>query len=209
MNSDPTKVIVTGDGLKFGVFGEEIKAVIDTRGAGAGELTANCTGPQKVAFCEFFDHKDGTFTVYVKPQEPGKHVLQIRYNGEHVPGSPFVVKISGPPDASKVKIAGPGIYDGVLSTFKSRFACDTKGAGAGQLTVRIRGPKGFFSYTLFLFFDLLKSINFVFCHIGGFRVEMQRENPKDRTILCKYDPTEVINFFSDNSICTYNVTVLS
>ncbi|KAL1437061.1 hypothetical protein MTO96_049064 [Rhipicephalus appendiculatus] len=41
-----------------------------------------------------------------------------------------------------------------------------RGAGAGQLTVRIRGPK------------------------GAFRVEMQRESQKDRTILCKYDPTE-------------------
>ena len=40
------------------------------------------------------------------------------------------------------------------------------GAGAGQLTVRIRGPK------------------------GAFRVEMQRESQKDRTILCKYEPTE-------------------
>ena len=25
---------------------------------------------------------------------------------------------------------------------------------------------------------------------GAFRVEMQRENQKDRTIVCKYDPTE-------------------
>jgi len=26
--------------------------------------------------------------------------------------------------------------------------------------------------------------------IGAFRVEMQRESQKDRTILCKFDPTE-------------------
>ena len=26
---------------------------------------------------------------------------------------------------------------------------------------------------------------------GAFRVEMQRESQKDRTILCRYDPTEV------------------
>ena len=50
--------------------------------------------------------------------------------------------------------------------YQSRFICDTRGAGAGQLTVRIRGPK------------------------GAFRVEMQRESQKDRTILCKYEPTE-------------------
>ena len=28
------------------------------------------------------------------------------------------------------------------------------------------------------------------CLTGAFRVEMQRESQKDRTILCKYEPTE-------------------
>lgn len=142
MNSDPSKVIVSGDGIKMGVIGQDIKALIDTRRAGPGELTAHCMGQQKVAFCEFFDHKDGTFTLFVKPQESGKHVLQIKYNDEHVPGSPFIIKIAGPPDATKVRVFGPGICYGVLNKFKSKFICETKGAGAGQLTVRIRGPKG-------------------------------------------------------------------
>lgn len=61
----------------------------------------------------------------------------------------------------QVRVYGPGIEHGVLATFQSRFICDTRGAGAGQLTVRVRGPK------------------------GAFRVEMQRESQKDRTILCK------------------------
>lgn len=65
-----------------------------------------------------------------------------------------------------MRVYGPGIEPGVLAVYQSRFICDTRGAGAGQLTVRIRGPK------------------------GAFRVEMQRESQKDRTILCKYDPTE-------------------
>ncbi len=29
---------------------------------------------------------------------------------------------------------------------------------------------------------------------GAFRVEMQRESQKDRTILCRYDPTEVNDY---------------
>lgn len=168
MTTDPAKVVVSGEGIKSGVYGQEIKAIIDTRRAGPGELTAHCMGPLKVAYCEFFDHKDGTFTLFVKPQEPGKHLLQIKYNDEHVPGSPFVLRVAGPPDASKVKVFGPGICHGVLNKYESRFVCETKGAGAGQLTVRIRGPK------------------------GAFRVEMQRESQKDRTIYCKFDPTEVL-----------------
>lgn len=62
--------------------------------------------------------------------------------GQHVPGSPYSLRVAGSPDASKVRVFGPGIEHGVLATFQSRFICDTRGAGAGQLTVRIRGPKG-------------------------------------------------------------------
>ncbi|CAL1298214.1 unnamed protein product, partial [Larinioides sclopetarius] len=167
---DSQKVACSGDGLRGGTVGKEIKAFIDTRKAGPGELTAHCMGPHKVAYCELVDHRDGTFTLYLKPQEGGRHVLTVKYGGEHVPGSPFTLRVAGAPDASKVRVYGPGIEPGVLATYQSRFICDTRGAGAGQLTVRIRGPK------------------------GAFRVEMQRESQKDRTILCKYDPTEPGNY---------------
>ena len=58
------------------------------------------------------------------------------------PGSPFVFRVSAQPDASKVRVSGPGVEDGILATFQSRFIVETRGAGAGQLMVRIRGPKG-------------------------------------------------------------------
>lgn len=158
---DASKVKCSGEGLRHGIVGQQIKSWIDTRRAGPGELTAHCTGPKKVAYCELYDHGDATFTLNIKPQEPGRHLLTIKYGGQHVNGSPFALRLVGSPDASKVKVYGPGIEHGVLATFQSRFICDTRGAGAGQLTVRVRGPK------------------------GAFRVEMQRESQKDRTILCK------------------------
>lgn len=74
--------------------------------------------------------------------------------GEDVPGSPFTVRVSGAPDASKVRVYGPGIEHGVLAIFQSRFICDTRGAGAGQLTVRVRGPKGKGQNTLSHFLNL-------------------------------------------------------
>ncbi|XP_047523197.1 filamin-A isoform X1 [Pieris napi] len=165
-SGDASKVVCSGAGLTGGVVGRDIRSWIDTRRAGPGELTAHCSGPNKVAYCELYEHGDGTFTLNVKPAEAGKHVLSVQFAGEHVPGSPFTLKVAGAPDPSKVRVYGPGIEAGVLATFQSRFICDTRGAGAGQLTVRVRGPK------------------------GAFRVEMQRENQKDRTILCKFSPTE-------------------
>jgi filamin len=105
-------------------------------------------------------------TISFVPEVAGKHVLSVRYAGQHVPGSPFELQVGNAPDASKVKVHGPGVEHGVLPLYQSRFVCDTQGAGGGQLTVRIRGPK------------------------GAFRVEMARDSSKDRSIMCKYDPTE-------------------
>lgn len=96
------QVLCSGEGLRQGVVGREIRSWIDTRRAGPGELTAHCTGPRKVAYCELYDHGDATFTLNVKPQEPGRHALTVKYAGQHVPGSPFVLKVAGAPDASKV-----------------------------------------------------------------------------------------------------------
>ena len=185
--SNASKVVCSGEGLRQGTMGKEIKCMIDTRSvgkyfrlhkskisvtrycrsAGQDELTIKCEGPQgKKALSELNDHRDGRFTLYVRPQEVGRHQLTVQYGGHHVPGSPFSLRVSGAPDPGKVRVYGPGVEHGVLARYQSRFICDTRGAGAGQLTVRIRGPK------------------------GAFRVEMQRESQKDRTILCKYEPTE-------------------
>ncbi|CAF4475481.1 unnamed protein product, partial [Rotaria magnacalcarata] len=139
---------------------------IDTRAAMPGELTVYCHGINTTAICRLVDHRDGTCTLSMKPEEIGRHILTIKYNGEHIPGSPYIIKVISPPDASKVNVFGPGIEHGILSTFQSHFICDTKGAGAGQLTVKVRGPK------------------------GAFRVEMERQHSQDRTIICRYNPTE-------------------
>ncbi|XP_050389012.1 filamin-B isoform X3 [Patella vulgata] len=162
----PNRVEVSGEGLKGGMMGDDIDVRIDTRKAGPGELTAYCMGPTNVAFCELQDNHDGRYNLRIKPQETGRHVLQIKYGGEHVLGSPYAFRISAQPDASKVRVSGPGVEHGILATFQSRFIVETRGAGQGQLTVRIRGPK------------------------GAFQVEMYRDSQKDRTILCRYDPAE-------------------
>ncbi|XP_022709435.1 filamin-A-like isoform X1 [Varroa jacobsoni] len=163
---DAQRVVCSGEGLTGGIVGKPMKAFLDTRAGGPGELSAHCLGPSKMARCELISHGDGTFELLVTPLESGKHMLSIKYGGQHVPGSPFTIRVAGAPDASRVRVYGPGIEAGVLALYQSRFVCDTRGAGAGQLTVRVRGPK------------------------GAFRVEMARESTKDRTILCKYDPTE-------------------
>ncbi|CAG9538606.1 unnamed protein product [Cercopithifilaria johnstoni] len=159
-------IVIDENTLKMGIVNEDVKTIIDTRKAGPGQLSAQCMGPTKHAYCDLYDLRDGTYTLSIRPSEIGKHTLVVKYSDEHVPGSPFTFNVSYPPDASKVRVYGPGIEHGILSTFKSNFIVETKGAGAGQLTVRVRGPK------------------------GAFNVEMQREKKQERTIHCKYEPKE-------------------
>ncbi len=173
---DTSKIKISKEFFKNFVLGAEIHAVINAKEAGTSnaldEIYAQCTGPTKKIKCEILDQKDGTFFLKIKPEELGKHLIDVKFNQESVPGSPFSLRVSAPPDPSKVRVIGPGICHGVLDRFESKFYCNTKGAGCGQLSVRIRGPK------------------------GAFRVDMQRKDEKDRTIMCKYDPKEVILFFS-------------
>lgn len=76
--SDASKVICSGDGLLHGVEGgDPMECFIDTQRAGPGELTAHCSGPSKVAYCELYDRRDGTYVLKIRPQETGRHVLQV------------------------------------------------------------------------------------------------------------------------------------
>lgn len=83
VNGSPFKVIadsstlpadlitVDGSTLKIGIVNEEMKTLIDTRRAGPGQLSANCMGPVKPAYCELYDHRDGTYTLNIRPSEVG------------------------------------------------------------------------------------------------------------------------------------------
>jgi filamin len=161
---DSSKIIINKEDLKSSIFGEEIKTLIDVRKAGSGKLAANCVPS---APCEFFNLKNGTYMLKIKPQQAGKHILHIKYNDVYLPDFPMAIKVSLPPDASKIKVIGPGINHGVINEFQSSFVCETKGAGVGELSVRIKGPK------------------------GAFKVDMERYEKRDRSILCNYDPLEV------------------
>jgi len=59
-----------------------------------------------------------------------------------VVGSPFNFKVTSPTDASKVRVSGAGLQSGLLATFQSEMLIETRGAGPGRLTFRVRGPKG-------------------------------------------------------------------
>ena len=70
---------------------------------------------------------------------PGKHTLEITYEGIPVPGSPYKVQAVRGSDHTKCKAYGPGLNGGYTHV-TNQFTVETKGAGTGGLALAIEGP---------------------------------------------------------------------
>lgn len=84
------------------------------------------------------DNRDGTVSIKYDPREEGLHELSVKYNGEHVQGSPFKFHVDSI-SSGYVTAYGPGLTHGV-SGEPSNFTISTKGAGAGGLSMAVEGP---------------------------------------------------------------------
>lgn len=84
------------------------------------------------------DNRDGTVSVKYDPREEGLHELAVKYNGEHVQGSPFKFHVDSI-TSGYVTAYGSGLTHGV-SGEPAEFIISTKGAGAGGLSMAVEGP---------------------------------------------------------------------
>ncbi|GFN79028.1 filamin-a [Plakobranchus ocellatus] len=164
---DPRKVKVKGSALGGGVAGQEWTLLVDTAQAGPGDVAATLyDDTEEMVTCKIAEQDSGQFLLSLLPVKIGLYTLHVTYDNSHVGGSPFSLYAGSAPDPTQVRVFGPGIEDGIVGEFESRFLVETQGAGAGQLAVKIRGPR------------------------GAFKVEMRRETETERTINCRYDPSE-------------------
>ncbi|XP_046683134.1 filamin-A isoform X3 [Homalodisca vitripennis] len=84
------------------------------------------------------DNRDGTVCIKYDPREEGLHELSVKYNGEHVQGSPFKFHVDSI-SSGYVTAYGPGLTHGV-SGEPGNFTISTKGAGSGGLSMAVEGP---------------------------------------------------------------------
>lgn len=91
---DASKVKITGKSLSEGQTHKENQFTIDTRDAGYGGLSLSIEGPSK-ADIQCKDNEDGTLTIGYTPTEPGYYIINLKFADNHVPGSPFTVKVTG------------------------------------------------------------------------------------------------------------------
>ncbi|CAG5093928.1 Similar to cher: Filamin-A (Drosophila melanogaster) [Cotesia congregata] len=84
------------------------------------------------------DNHDGTVSIKYDPREEGLHEVYVKFNGEHVQGSPFKFHVDSL-SSGYVTAYGPGLIYGVCGE-PGNFTISTKGAGAGGLSLAVEGP---------------------------------------------------------------------
>ncbi|XP_053718005.1 filamin-C isoform X3 [Synchiropus splendidus] len=135
------KVQVQGLNSKVDV-GKDQEFSISTSGAGGqGQLDVKILSPSRRPIpCKLESGvANDVYTVKYIPPEEGTYRVDISYDGNPVPGSPFAVEGLMPPDPSKVRAFGPGLQGGTVGK-PAPFAIDTKGAGTGGLGLTVEGP---------------------------------------------------------------------
>ncbi|XP_023206075.1 filamin-C isoform X3 [Xiphophorus maculatus] len=138
---DLSKVKVQGFNNKVDV-GVDQDFSVTTRGAGGqGKLDVKITSPSHHPIPSKLESgtANEVHTVKYIPTEEGPYRVDISYDGNPVPGSPFTVEGVMPPDPSKVRAYGPGLQGGLVGK-PAPFAIDTKGAGTGGLGLTVEGP---------------------------------------------------------------------
>uniref|UniRef100_A0A8B9EF24 Filamin C n=1 Tax=Anser cygnoides TaxID=8845 RepID=A0A8B9EF24_ANSCY len=106
------------------------------------ELTAQVLSPSGKLFdAEVLEGGDSTYSVRFVPQEMGPHTVNVKYRGQHVPGSPFQFTVGplGEGGAHKVRAGGTGLERGVAGV-PAEFSIWTREAGAGGLSIAVEGP---------------------------------------------------------------------
>uniref|UniRef100_A0A4W6F0Q2 Filamin C n=1 Tax=Lates calcarifer TaxID=8187 RepID=A0A4W6F0Q2_LATCA len=110
--------------------------------SGSQSMTAQVTSPSgKTVDADIMDGGSSTYSVRFIPQEIGPHTVNVKYRGQHVPGSPFQFTVGpmGEGGAHKVRAGGPGLERGVAGA-PSEFSIWTREAGAGGLSIAVEGP---------------------------------------------------------------------
>ena len=136
----PIMVKVTGQGVeKDGpIVHTETQFTVDTTNAGYGPLRVTITGPDEDDVQPSISHEDGIYTYKYTPSQKGEHAISVKWCGEPVPGSPYMVHVAKLP----YKVSGPGVSgDDLHATAPAELWVDALRPGTKPL-IKVSGPKG-------------------------------------------------------------------
>ncbi|XP_065679926.1 filamin-B isoform X2 [Hydra vulgaris] len=146
LEGDPSKVTAHGQGLKGGVSSKPAEFTVNALDAGSGALALSIDGPAKVKM-NCVEQDDGTYKVIYNPTVCGTYEISIRFAGQHIPNSPYKVRIVESEDeidavfgdASKCTSNGSGLHRANVGK-PATFTVDASNAGRGSIMVGVEGP---------------------------------------------------------------------
>ena len=88
-----------------------------------------CVGNVDQAAVVYNDDRNMTYSCSYTPTVEGQYTVSVRFAGQDIPKSPFIVGVKGKAgDPSKVTASGPGLHqNGVVENQKTHFEVFTKG----------------------------------------------------------------------------------
>uniref|UniRef100_A0A3B5BCJ8 Filamin B n=1 Tax=Stegastes partitus TaxID=144197 RepID=A0A3B5BCJ8_9TELE len=108
-----------------------------------GKMDAQVHSPSgAVQKCVVSELERDKYAVRFIPRENGVHTIDVKFNGSHIPGSPFQVRVGEPGqtgEPSLVSAYGAGLERGTTGN-QSEFIINNTKAGPGALAVTIEGP---------------------------------------------------------------------
>ncbi|GAA48860.1 filamin-C [Clonorchis sinensis] len=153
---DPSQVQCYGPGLESGLLraGWPAYFTVDTKKAGDAKLQVRYTPkpggetrsahiqPLGAAAGKDLSQPQHYHKITYTPEAEGLCHIEVLYDGEHVPGSPFLVQIRKSCEPERVRVLGPGVDGPVLASLPATFTVDARDAGMGDLTLGLTDPRG-------------------------------------------------------------------
>ena len=138
--TDASKCVASGPGLEAQGVRVDIptKFEVRTKEAGQGELEVNIIGPDNHRIAYECHSAPYIYDYTYEAKVPGMYKADIRFAGEHIPGSPFPIAVT---DTNKVRITGPGMNGEFLPVNEPlEYFVDARGAGPGKVKCSVQGP---------------------------------------------------------------------
>ena len=93
---DPSMCVASGQGLVRSTVGTTASFEVAARGAGNGTISASIRGPTRSILLMEVGSENSTYYYEYDPEEAGTYVIEIKWSGFSIPGSPFQVQTDAP-----------------------------------------------------------------------------------------------------------------
>lgn len=168
--SDPSRCIASGPGLSGGKLGQQTSFTVSTIGAGPGSLDTSIFGPSGTVPTSRNSNQEGEVTFSYTPEHQGSYLIDVKWDGFPIRGSPFKVRPAAAVDPSRVILVKPQSV--VKAGQETGFLVNTKLAGHGVLKAEARGPHVTEKCQIFQEEDGVYSVTFTPSEVGKYEVDV-------------------------------------